>query len=57
MRKLSRRWVLRGATSLATAAALARPFIAKAAAKTAAVWWVQGFIREEDEAFRRVVAD
>src|SRR5262249_25371264 len=57
MSQLSRRRVLRGATSLATAAALGRPFIANAAAKTASVWWVQGFVREEDDSFRRAVAE
>jgi multiple sugar transport system substrate-binding protein len=56
MRQLSRRGVLRGATTLAAAAGLARPFTASAAAKTASVWWVQGFVREEDEAFKRAVA-
>jgi multiple sugar transport system substrate-binding protein len=57
MAQLSRRWVLRGATSLAATGALGRPFIANAAAKTATVWWVQGFVREEDDSFRRAVAD
>ncbi len=42
---------------MAAAAALPRPHIAKAAATTATVWWTQGFIREEDVAFRRLVAD
>jgi len=31
------------------------PFIANAAAKTATVWWTQGFVPEEDAAFKRIV--
>ena len=57
MRKLSRRSVLRGSLGFAAAGALARPFIANAAATTASVWWTQGFIREEDAAFRQMVAE
>src|SRR6202045_1478959 len=53
----TRRSVLRGSLALATAGSLVRPLIAKAAAKTATVWWVQGFAQEEDVAFRKVVAD
>jgi len=34
---------------------LARPFIARAAARTATVWWVQGFVPEEDTAFEAMV--
>jgi len=34
-----------------------RPFVANAAAKTATVWWVQGFAEEEDVSFKKVVAD
>ena len=33
--------------------ALARPYIANAAAKTATVWWTQGFVPEEDAAFKQ----
>jgi multiple sugar transport system substrate-binding protein len=36
---------------------LARPYIANAAAKTATVWVVQGFVPEEDAAFNKTVAD
>jgi multiple sugar transport system substrate-binding protein len=57
MSYLSRRSVLRGTAYLAAGGALARPYIANAAAKTATVWWVQGFAQEEDVAFRKVVAD
>ena len=57
MSRLSRRAVLRTSLGLATAGALARPFIARAEAKTATVWWTQGFVPEEDASFRRMVAD
>jgi multiple sugar transport system substrate-binding protein len=57
MSKLSRRSVLRGSVGLAAAGTLGRPFIANAAAKTASVWWGQGFIPEEDAAFLRMVGD
>jgi multiple sugar transport system substrate-binding protein len=57
MDKLSRRSVLRASLGLAAAGTLARPHIANAAATTATVWWVQGFIPQEDAAFRRLVAD
>jgi hypothetical protein len=57
MSNLSRRSVLRGPLYLAATGALARPYIANAAAKTASVWWVQGFAQEEDAAFLKLVAD
>src|SRR5437588_6914946 len=57
MGNLSRRSVLRSSLGLAAAGTLARPYVAKAAATTAEVWWVQGFVREEDVAFKKVVAD
>ncbi len=57
MPELSRRSVLRASLGFATASALARPFIANAAATTASVWWTQGFVRAEDAAFRQMVAD
>jgi multiple sugar transport system substrate-binding protein len=57
MGNLSRRSVLRNSLALAAAGTLARPFIANAAAKTATVWWVQGFAQEEDTAFQKMVAD
>jgi multiple sugar transport system substrate-binding protein len=53
----TRRSVLRGSLAAAAAGTLARPYIANAAASTATVWWTQGFIPEEDAAFRKVVAD
>ncbi|HUB49841.1 MAG TPA: ABC transporter substrate-binding protein [Acetobacteraceae bacterium] len=57
MSNLSRRSVLRGTMSLAAGGSLARPYIANAAATTAAVWWAQGFAQEEDIAFQKLVAD
>jgi multiple sugar transport system substrate-binding protein len=53
----TRRSVLRSSFALAAAGTLARPYIADAAATTAEVWWVQGFIQEEDVAFKKIVAD
>jgi multiple sugar transport system substrate-binding protein len=57
MGRLSRRGVLRGSFGVMAAGTLARPFIANAAAKTATVWWTQGFIPEEDASFRQIVAE
>ena len=57
MGNLSRREVIRASLGVVAGAALARPFIANAAAKTATVWWVQGFAQEEDVSFRKVVAE
>lgn len=57
MGNLSRRTVIRASVQLATAGALAQPYVANAAATTASVWWVQGFAQEEDVAFRKVVED
>ncbi len=53
----TRRSVLRGSLAVATAAAIGRPYIANAQAKTATVLWVQGFVKEEDEAFKTLVAN
>jgi multiple sugar transport system substrate-binding protein len=54
---LTRRSVLRGSLALAATGALARPYVANAATTTAEVWWAQGFVPEEDEAFKKIVAD
>src|SRR5216110_3785722 len=54
---LTRRSVLRTSLALGAAGILARPYIANAQAKTATVWWVQGFAEEEDIAFKKIVAD
>lgn len=57
MPTMSRRSVLGASMGVAAAGVLARPHIANAATKTATVWWTQGFIPEEDAAFRKMVAD
>ena len=57
MKDLTRRSVLRSSMGIAAAGTLARPFIANAAAKTATVWWIQGFAQEEDIAFKKIVED
>jgi multiple sugar transport system substrate-binding protein len=57
MGNMSRRSVLRSSVGFAAGAALARPFIANAAATTATVWWTQGFAQEEDLAFKKIVGD
>ena len=54
---LTRRSVLRSSLALGAAGALAHPYIANAAAKTATMWWTQGFAPEEDVAIKKVVAD
>lgn len=57
MKTTTRRSVLRGSAGLLAASALVRPHIANAAATTASMWVVQGFIPEEDAAYRAMVAD
>src|SRR5579872_7435463 len=57
MKLMSRRSVIRGSLGLTTAGILARPHIANAAATSAIVWQVQGFVPEEDVAFRKTVED
>jgi multiple sugar transport system substrate-binding protein len=57
MDRLTRRSVLRGSIGLAAATAVARPHIANAAATTASMWQGQGFVPEEDAAYRAMVAD
>jgi multiple sugar transport system substrate-binding protein len=57
MANLTRRSLLRATAGLAAAGTIARPFIANAQAKTATVWWVQGFAPQEDEALKKLVAD
>jgi multiple sugar transport system substrate-binding protein len=57
MINLTRRSLLRNSLAVAAAGSLARPYIANAAATTAVVWWAQGFVPEEDVAFKKIVAD
>ena len=54
---LTRRSVIRGSVGLAAAGALARPYIANAAATTAEMWWIQGFAKEEDGSLKKMVAE
>ena len=57
MTSLTRRSVLGGSLGLGTVGALARPYIANAAATTAEMWWGQGFAEEEDISLKKIVAD
>ena len=57
MEDLTRRSVLRTSLGWAAAGSIARPYVANAAAKTATIWWVQGFAQEEDVAIKKVVAE
>jgi multiple sugar transport system substrate-binding protein len=57
MTSMSRRSALLSTAGLAAAGCLARPSIANAADTAATVWQVQGFVPQEDEAFRKTVAD
>src|SRR4051812_19969360 len=53
----TRRSLISRSIGLAAAATLARPYIANAQAKTATVWWIQGFAHEEDLASKKVFED
>jgi multiple sugar transport system substrate-binding protein len=57
MRHMSRRLVIRASLGLTTSGVLARPHIANSAATSAIVWQNQGFIPDEDSAFRKTVVD
>src|SRR5712671_3930002 len=57
MRGVTRRSLIRGSAGLMATGALARPYLANAAATTATVWWTQGFAQEEDISFKKIVAD
>src|SRR5882672_6005159 len=54
---MTRRSLIRSSAGMMAASTLARPFIANAAAKTAEVWWTQGFAEEEDISFKAMVAE
>jgi multiple sugar transport system substrate-binding protein len=56
MSTLSRRSVLAGTAGVAAAGTLGRPYIANAQAKTATIWVGQGFVQQEDAAFKETVA-
>src|SRR4051794_23213349 len=57
MAAMSRRSLINTSIGLAVNATLARPYIANAQAKTATVWWIQGFAHEEDISFKKLVED
>src|SRR5215470_2957936 len=57
MTGLTRRSVLRSSLAFGAAGALARPYMANAQAKTAEVWFAQGFAKEEDAALKRMVEE
>jgi len=57
MTTLTRRSMLHSSLGLAAAGALARPYIANAAATTAEVWFSQGFAKEEDTSFIKMVTE
>ena len=57
MDTMSRRSILAAGAGLAATGALSRPYIANAELNSATVWQVQGFVPQEDEAFRKTVAD
>jgi multiple sugar transport system substrate-binding protein len=56
MKRMSRRSVIRSTFGLAATGLLTPPNIAKAEASTAIVWRDQGFVPEEDAAFRNTAA-
>ncbi|HVH78005.1 MAG TPA: extracellular solute-binding protein, partial [Stellaceae bacterium] len=55
--RLTRRSVLRNGAAIASLSTFGFPHIANAAAKTAVVWWTQGFAEEEDVSTKKVIAD
>jgi multiple sugar transport system substrate-binding protein len=57
MARMTRRSLIHGSVGLVAAGALARPYIANAAATTAEVWWAQGFVPEEDVGIKKVASD
>ena len=54
---ITRRSLIRSSVGLIAAGSLARPYIANAEATTIEVWWVQGFVPEEDDQFKKTVAE
>jgi multiple sugar transport system substrate-binding protein len=57
MGTMSRRSLLAQSAGFVAIGGLSRPYVAKAAATTAVVWINQGYVPEEDAAFRTTVAD
>src|SRR5438477_630899 len=57
MTPLTRRSVLRGSLAIGAAGSLTAPYLANAQAKTAELWWTQGFVQEKDISIKKIVAD
>ena len=57
MGSMRRRNFIANSVAAAAAGGLARPYIANAQAKTAVIWVNQGFIPQEDAAFKKVADD
>src|SRR5277367_300450 len=57
MLKVGRRSVVVAPFGLAIASVLSRPYIANAEATTTKIWINQGFVQQEDVAFRQTAAD
>jgi multiple sugar transport system substrate-binding protein len=57
MTTLTRRSVLRSTLAIGASGTLACPYIANAQAKTAELWWAQGFVQQEDISIKKIVAD
>src|SRR5215204_632709 len=57
MAGLTRRSLINRSVAFAAAGALARPYVANAQAKTAVMWWAQGFVQEEDISIKKIVGD
>jgi multiple sugar transport system substrate-binding protein len=53
----TRRSILGRTLGLVAGGTLGAPYVARAQAKTATAWWVQGFAHEEDLAFQKLVSD
>ena len=56
MIKPTRRSILGSTLGLAATGIVSAPHIARAEAKTATAWWVQGFAHEEDLAFQKLLS-
>ncbi|MBV9829297.1 MAG: carbohydrate ABC transporter substrate-binding protein [Alphaproteobacteria bacterium] len=57
MTRITRRSVLGSTMALAAVGTIARPYVARAEAKTATAWIIQGFAQEEDIAMKKVIED
>src|SRR5436190_9275301 len=56
MALVTRRSLIGGSFGAIAAGTLARPYLANAQAKTAEVWWPQGFVQDKDIAIKKAVA-